>query len=98
LIFGVIGVGHAAVYRANGRTLWFFVKAYTFGALAGNYIVKLVGIGFLRIGGINLAAVFQLNFGKLGAVLPVPVNPAFVNGGVGAFGFASSAVYALLRN
>lgn len=42
----IILIRNAAIYRANGSTLWLFVKTNALGAFVGN---DVVGIHFLRL-------------------------------------------------
>jgi hypothetical protein len=43
----MIVIGDAAIHRAYGSTLRFFVKTFAFGALIGYYIIKFVRNRFI---------------------------------------------------
>jgi hypothetical protein len=40
--FNIVGIGHATIYRAYGRTLGFLVKPGALGTLSGYDIIELI--------------------------------------------------------
>lgn len=89
----MVGVGYAAVNGAYGGALGFFVEADTFGAFVGYDEVVVVGYGFVFGGYVYGGTVVErnLSFGGV-SVGKSPLDPAFVDGIIGTFGFAGSAV------
>jgi hypothetical protein len=97
LRFFPFGVGDTAVYGADGGALWFFVKTDTLGTLVGHDVVKLVTDGFLLGIGFDNGTGFDLiGLGDGGAFAHFPFHATFVDGRVGAFWLAGSAVYTVV--
>ena len=94
-----LGVRYTAVNRANGGALRLFVEAYTFGTLIRHDVVELITDGLLLGVGLDDRAGFNLvGLGDGSALGHFPFYAAFVDGGVGAFGFAGSAVDTVVGN
>ena len=93
LRFFVVGVVHAAVYRTDCGTLGFVVKAYTFGAFVRCDVVNVHAARFLRGLGVDLSGrrVVPISF-QSSSIRKCPFCATFIDGVVGAFGFAGSAI------
>jgi hypothetical protein len=94
-LFGLLPVWviHTTIYRADRCTLRLLVKADTFCALIRHYIVKIIGNGVMLSIRIYLFSVFQLVSAlNSGTIRDRPFDTSFVDGVIGAFWFASSAI------
>jgi hypothetical protein len=92
----MLRIRNTAVDGANGSTLWLLVETYTFRAFVGNDIIKLVRDGRLWRFTAHYRTIAEINFGQLGAPTPRPFNTTFIDGCVGALGFAGTTVDALV--
>jgi hypothetical protein len=97
LRFSSVWIGHAAIDRTYRCALRFLVKSNTLCAFVGNYIIDIVGnrrpafIGLVRL---------ALSIGKMTpdarAVGIRPINPTLIDGVIGAFWLAGSAIDAFI--
>lgn len=86
-------VRYAAIHRANGGALWLFVKADTFGAFIRYDVVKVIADGrLLYVRRNDIASLDLVRLGDGGAFAHLPLYAAFIDGSIGAFWFAGSAV------
>lgn len=92
----VFGIGYAAVHGTYRRTLRLFMEAHALGTLIGNYIVEFVRYGDLFFFATHYGAVAEIDFVEARAIAPSPFHAAFIDGSVGAFWFAGTAVDAFI--
>lgn len=93
LALHVVGIGHAAIYRTNGGALGFFMKSGAFGAFVRHNEVHLIADGRKFLMHVHFPAIGHpetaLNLGTVGNG---PFNTCLIDGVIGAFGLAGSAV------
>jgi len=95
-VFYVFRVGYTAIDGANGCTLWLFMKAHALSTFIVDDVIELVRDGCLRSLATHNGAVAKVNLRQFGTATPGPLNAPFIDGGVGAFGFAGTTVDALV--
>jgi hypothetical protein len=90
-------VGYAAIDRTHCRALRLLVKAHALGTLVGYDVIKIVGNGLVFVFGIHHSIALEgVGTAHRVALRNGPLHAALVDGVVGAFGFASTAVDALV--
>lgn len=97
--FAVHFIRYAAIYRADGRTLRFFVETLALRAFVGNDIIYINGNRFVAFAGWRHLAVHQgIIAGYGSAVRYCPFDAAFIYCIVRTLWFAGSAVDAFVCN
>ena len=95
--FHMVLVRYTAIYRTYRRTLGLFMEAHALRAFVGHDIINLIADRRLGDIGIYLPAIGQDYFPVEGSAIAVaPFIGSFVYGVIGAFGFASPAIDALI--
>jgi len=90
-------IGHAAIHWAYGSALWLFVEANTLGALVGDDVVDVHFLWLLSSISIGRETAETSELALDGStVCETPFGTTFVDGVVGAFRFACTAVDALV--
>jgi hypothetical protein len=86
-------VGDAAVNRTNSSTLWLLMEAYAFSTFVWYDVVKVIADRrLLNVCVDDIASLNFIRFGDGGAFAHFPLYTTFIDGSVGAFWFAGSAV------
>ena len=97
IVFHMVVIRHAAVYRAYGSALGLIMKTLALGALIGHNVVNIVRYGCTGLIGVYLFACWQHHApAQAGTILVPPVICAFIDGRIGAFGLTGTAVYAFV--
>ena len=98
--FYAFRVGDAAIYRADGGALGFFMESFTLGTFVGDDKVEVVGDRRIFVFSVNYFAIFECirAFYGIVAISDGPLYPAFIDSVVRTFRFTCTTVDAFVSD
>ncbi len=94
--FAPVGIIDTAIHRANGSTLGLFMKTGAFGTFIAHNVVEFIRNRHLFFSTRNHRPIGELHPVEFSPSPPCPFHTPLIDSGIGAFGFACTAIDALV--